>query len=242
MTTAGNRGMPLPIQTVSQGTMSMLAIFGQIYRFLRSIRPNGKEEDIQGTPAIVFIDELDAHLHPSWQQKVVALLTGEFPNVQFIFSAHSPLMVAGCDEGEVSVLRRREDGDRFYVETLNYDFLGATSQELCDRIFEIEEVDRLYLEYSTKAAAQNHEKRLTDIRKLAQQQQRTRKEDEQLAWLLRENRLIERAEAVRKEKLEAEESQALIDDLKRQIERLQYQLEQAREKKTEGNIDGGLPR
>jgi len=170
------------------------------------------------------------------------MLTGEFPNVQFIFSAHSPLIVAGCDEGEVSVLRRHEDGDRFYVETLNQDFLGVTPRELYDRIFEIEEVDRLFLEYSTKAAAQNREKLVADIRRLAQQQQRTHKEEEQLAWLLRENRLINRAAAVRKEKLEAEEVQAHIDSLERKIEELQYELRQARERRTEGNIDGGLPR
>jgi len=63
--TVGNQDMPLPIQRASQGTMSVLAIFGQIYRFLRSIRPEGQEENIHATPAIVFIDELDAHLHPS---------------------------------------------------------------------------------------------------------------------------------------------------------------------------------
>jgi hypothetical protein len=250
VSTAGNRDMPLPIQSVSQGTISVLAIFGQIYRFLHSIRLKGKEEDIlegkeediRATPAIVFIDELDAHLHPSWQQRVVAMLTGEFPNVQFIFAAHSPLIVAGCDSGEVSVLCRREDSDRFYVKTFDQDFLGATPRDLYSRIFEIDEVDRLYLEYSTKATAQDNEKRIMAIQQLDQKKPRTREEDEKLIRLLRENRLVKRAAEVREQKLKAEESQAQMDDLERKLEELQYQLEQAREKKAEGNTDDGLPR
>jgi hypothetical protein len=158
-----------------------------------------------------------------------------------ILSAHSPLIVAGCDWGEISVLRRREDGGRFYVETLNQDFLGATPRELYGRIFEIEEVDRLYLEYSTKDTTQNNAKRDSEISRLEQKKRRTREEDEQLDRLIREDRLVERAAEVRKRKLEAEEIQAHMDYFERKIEALQYQLEQAREKKTEGNTDGGLP-
>jgi len=44
-------------------------------------------------PAIVIIDELDLHLHPQWQVGIMKNLSKHFPNVQFIATAHSPLMV-----------------------------------------------------------------------------------------------------------------------------------------------------
>ena len=45
--------------------------------------------------AIVLIDEMEKHLHPSWQRKIVGLLAKEFPGVQFIASTHAPLTVIG---------------------------------------------------------------------------------------------------------------------------------------------------
>jgi len=43
-------------------------------------------------PAVVIVDEIDLHLHPRWQREIRAKLTAHFPNVQFIATAHSPLM------------------------------------------------------------------------------------------------------------------------------------------------------
>ena len=125
--TAGATQDPIPIQFASQGTLSIVAIFGLIYSFLRSLHRDVKEEDLFEASGLVLIDEIDAHLHPSWQQKILRLLTRRFPKVQFVVSAHNPLIVAGCDRGEVSVLRRREGTGQFYFKSIRTDFLGAES-------------------------------------------------------------------------------------------------------------------
>ncbi|MDQ2770182.1 MAG: AAA family ATPase, partial [Bacteroidota bacterium] len=66
-------------------------------------------------PAIVLIDEIDLHLHPEWQRKLIGFLSGIFKNTQFIATAHSPLVVqAAGDEGANVVLLRRE-GDQTVV-------------------------------------------------------------------------------------------------------------------------------
>ncbi len=93
---------PLLIQHASQGTLSVVTIFGLIHSFLQDVAAAAgmsKRYDrtkVLHQEAIVVIDEVDAHLHPAWQQKIRRLLTDKFPNVQFIVSAHSPLIVAGC--------------------------------------------------------------------------------------------------------------------------------------------------
>jgi predicted ATP-binding protein involved in virulence len=57
----------------------------------------------------VLLDELDLHLHPRWQRRVVPLLRSVFKNVQFIVTTHSPLVVAGAHASEIIRLRREGD-------------------------------------------------------------------------------------------------------------------------------------
>ena len=45
------------------------------------------------SPGIVLIDELELHLHPKWQSTVLNALHKTFPNIQFIVTTHSPLVI-----------------------------------------------------------------------------------------------------------------------------------------------------
>jgi photosystem II stability/assembly factor-like uncharacterized protein/predicted ATPase len=222
--TAGNENEPLPIQYASQGTLSVLVIFGQIYYFLETLHSNIRSDSVSQEPGIVILDEIDAHLHPSWQQKIMGILTACFPNVQFIVSAHSPLIVAGCDRNEVSVLRRRPNTDRFYVEVLEQDFLGAKAQDLYKLIFEIEDIDRLYLEYSNKAASGDAQKVERQIELLESKPKLTADEEALLDDLWRQARLLKRAVEVREERLEGEAAHARVERLESEIERLKNEL------------------
>lgn len=60
-------------------------------------------------PAVVIVDEIDLHLHPRWQRDIRSHLTGHFPNVQFIATAHSPLMAQSSLGANLAVLRKMED-------------------------------------------------------------------------------------------------------------------------------------
>ncbi|HET7500861.1 MAG TPA: AAA family ATPase, partial [Kofleriaceae bacterium] len=57
---------------------------------------------------IVLVDELDLHLHPTWQTEIVAGLKATFPRMQFIVTTHSPLVLAGCRADEVWRLKQDE--------------------------------------------------------------------------------------------------------------------------------------
>jgi len=60
-------------------------------------------------PAIVLIDEIDLHLHPRWQRTFKDSLTKYFRNVQFICTAHSPLMAQAALDENLAVLLREDD-------------------------------------------------------------------------------------------------------------------------------------
>jgi hypothetical protein len=65
----------------------------------------GKTPKPLNEPAIVLIDEIDLHLHPKWQREIMQNLSNHFPNVQFVATAHSPLMVQAAMESNYSVLK-----------------------------------------------------------------------------------------------------------------------------------------
>lgn len=56
-------------------------------------------------PAIVIIDELDLHLHPKWQTEIIENLSNHFPKIQFVVTAHSPLMVQPSTNINYAVLK-----------------------------------------------------------------------------------------------------------------------------------------
>lgn len=66
-------------------------------------------------PAIVIIDEIDLHLHPEWQSQIINNISKHFPNVQFIATAHSPLMVQSKINANFAVIKFVKD----HVEIVN---------------------------------------------------------------------------------------------------------------------------
>jgi hypothetical protein len=79
--------------------------------------------------AIVLIDEIDLHLHPSLQRALIPRLRKTFPKVQWIVTTHSPLVLANFDSHEIIALDRDSDGN---VRELDRQILDFTSDEIYD--------------------------------------------------------------------------------------------------------------
>lgn len=65
-------------------------------------------------PCIVLVDEIDLHLHPKWQRKIIGFLTDIFKNAQFIVTAHSPLIVQAAADANIVLLKREGDSVRIH--------------------------------------------------------------------------------------------------------------------------------
>ncbi|HWN44087.1 MAG TPA: AAA family ATPase [Thermoanaerobaculia bacterium] len=227
---------PLPIQYASQGTLSLLSMFGLMRSYLRAVTTNSDDALVQKGSAIVLIDEADAHLHPVWQQKVTSLLKDLFPNVQFILSAHSPLFVAGCWKGEVAVLRRaksRSPGSGFRIEQLDHDFVGATAAEIYSEIFEVEEMDETYLKYATKASLRKESSgRINELSARREENGLSPDEEQELQQLMEESRRIHRAMDVKQRRREESAKDLRIAELESQILKLKTQRAATSQEKT----------
>ena len=87
----------LPVRDLSAGYQSVIWMVLDIAYRMALLNPQ-LLSDIRNTPGIVLIDELDMHLHPKWQWKIVNALKKTFPGVQFIAATHSPVIMASCKE------------------------------------------------------------------------------------------------------------------------------------------------
>lgn len=80
-------------------------------------------------PAILLIDEIENHLHPTWQRRVIPALLEHFPGLQIFATTHSPFVVAGLKAGQVHVLKRDENGV-VTASTEQRDVVGWTMDEI----------------------------------------------------------------------------------------------------------------
>ncbi|MGG6177510.1 AAA family ATPase [Pantoea allii] len=97
----------LDIQQLSQGEKSVLTLVGDLAFRLSLLNP-GLINPFEGK-GIVLIDEIDLHLHPSWQQKIIQRLLETFPNLQFIISTHSPQVLSTVSSESIRILEESED-------------------------------------------------------------------------------------------------------------------------------------
>lgn len=116
---------------LSQGEKAIFLLVSDISRRLVLLNPEIGEEALKGS-GIVTIDEIELHLHPSWQQNIVIKLTEVFPNIQFIFTTHSPQVLSTVPNYCIKVLKN-EDGN---VEVTQPEFsLGSESNAILEDIF-----------------------------------------------------------------------------------------------------------
>lgn len=198
--TEGNESNPLPIQKASQGTLSVVAMFGLIYDFLKALRQ--ESGDVLQRSGIVVIDEVDAHLHPYWQQKIVSLLRGRFPRVQFIITAHNPIVVAGCLEDEVSVLRKNAERGFSLVQFPN-DFIGWQPEEIYRRVFELENPDETFTRYDALRPFKGQLEE--EAAELAQRESRSPDEERALEEIEEKLLYIEKVQQTRSRRISQEE-------------------------------------
>jgi predicted ATP-binding protein involved in virulence len=113
----------LTLTELSGGYRTMLALVADLARRMAQANPN-LENPLQ-SEAIVLIDEIDLHLHPAWQQRVLQDLQRVFPNTQFIISTHSPQVLSTVKPHQILHLGRR-DGE-IYAERSSSPTFGAES-------------------------------------------------------------------------------------------------------------------
>jgi len=92
----------LSISQLSSGEKTLIALVGDITRRLCLANPNS-ENPLEGN-GIALIDEIDVHLHPKWQRKIIPKLRAIFPNIQFVITTHSPYVISSTEPHNIRIL------------------------------------------------------------------------------------------------------------------------------------------
>ena len=125
-------------------------------------------------PAILLIDEIENHLHPTWQRRVIPALLKHFPGLQIFATTHSPFVVAGLEKGQVHVLKRDADGV-VTASTEQRDVIGWTADEILRGMMGVDEpTDQLTVDRAKR------------LRELREKDGLTEKEEAELNQLRRQ--------------------------------------------------------
>lgn len=102
----------VPLRQLGYGYQTLITWVADLANRMAERYPDSKNPLAE--PAVVLVDEIDLHLHPQWQRKLMSFLTERFPNTQFIATAHSPLVAQAAADANLAVLRR--EGDHVVID------------------------------------------------------------------------------------------------------------------------------
>ena len=128
-TTEEGKKEKLKFTQLSDGYRNIVALAADIAFRAIQLNPHLGEEAVVKTPGIVLIDEIDMHLHPNWQKRIVDDLKNTFPNIQFIATTHSPFIVQSLKSDEIWNLDKLMDvaPDELKIDTIATEIMGVSS-------------------------------------------------------------------------------------------------------------------
>lgn len=150
-------GTVLPLEHLSDGYRTMLALVGDLASRMARLNPHLGEETLTKTPGVVLIDELDLHLHPAWQRRVIADLADTFRQVQFVSTTHSPQIISEVERGNVLVLEQGTSKSQVEKENV----YGLDSNWVLQHIMEVSprprKIEQLIEEVERALAQEDYE-------------------------------------------------------------------------------------
>jgi len=146
---------PQLLSNLSDGQLILLTLVGDLAKRIAILNPHLAHEALKLTPGVVTIDELDLHLHPKWQRRIIHDLKNTFPSLQFIATTHSPQLIGEAKPEEIRLLDDGQtttpprsfgvDSSRVLEEVMSTPSRNDAVQKLLDRLFrsiDAEDFDR----------------------------------------------------------------------------------------------------
>ncbi|MGO4880646.1 MAG: AAA family ATPase [Bryobacteraceae bacterium] len=137
---------PHLFRNLSDGQRIVLTLVGDMARRAAILNPHLGDAALRNTPGVVTIDELDLHLHPNWQRRIIHDLKTTFPSLQFIATTHSPQLIGEAQPEEIRMLDDDEtstpprsfgiDSSRVLEEVMGTRSRNGAVDDLLKQLFE----------------------------------------------------------------------------------------------------------
>lgn len=128
-------GKKLPIDVLPDGLKSILSWIADLLMKMDRIKWID-DRDVFDRNFILFLDEIEVHLHPAWQRKILPEIQKLFKNAQIFISTHSPFVVGSVDGAWVYQLENKEGNSR--VVKVTESRAGESYGLILDEIFGID--------------------------------------------------------------------------------------------------------
>lgn len=134
----------IPFNLLSDGVRCTLAMVMEIAFRCYLLNPHLGENAPAMTKGVVLIDEIDLHLHPSWQLHILSDLRAAFPEIQFIVTTHAPLVISQIDdcciysitEHKVYSFPNQNGRDANYIlQQMDVPYIKSNSKDLLDKYY-----------------------------------------------------------------------------------------------------------
>ena len=163
-----DEGHWLPAYLCSDGYRNMIAMVADIAYRMAMLNPHLGPEITQKTPGVILIDEIDLHLHPNWQRRVVNDLKRAFPGVQFIATSHSPFIVQSLKGPEELIkldgeMKPIENIDRS-IEDIAEDIMDVQIPQRSKRYLDMMKTAEQYYDLLKKGKSAENEEELNRIK------------------------------------------------------------------------------
>jgi hypothetical protein len=120
--------MPVPFQSLSDGYRAFVGwVADLLYHVCFGCPPGRKLVESRG---IVLVDEIDLHLHPKWQMRVIKTVAKALPNMQFVFTSHSPLVAGSVEWMNIITLKVGERTNRTVAKRLKQSIHGLDADQV----------------------------------------------------------------------------------------------------------------
>lgn len=120
------------VSQLSDGIKNMLGMVSDIAYRCVQLNSHLGEYAAEKTQGVFLIDEVDMHLHPSWQQTVVSSLEKAFPSLQFVLTTHSPQVLTTVPSSSICILK---NGQMYRAPAGSQ---GAEASRMLNQIFEVQ--------------------------------------------------------------------------------------------------------
>jgi energy-coupling factor transporter ATP-binding protein EcfA2 len=147
--------MLVPFQSLSDGYRAFVGWVADLLFHVCYSCPSGKM--LVENRGVVLVDEIDLHLHPKWQMQVIKTVARALPNMQFVFTSHSPLIAGSLEWMNIITLKAGTKTNRTLAKRLKQSIHGLDADQiLLTEFFGLK---------STRAASKRSE--LTQLRQKA---------------------------------------------------------------------------
>jgi ABC-type cobalamin/Fe3+-siderophores transport system ATPase subunit len=124
-------GVELRLDQLSDGERNLIAMTGDLAR--RMVIANPTSETPRETEGVILIDEVEQHLHPAWQRRVLPALQRAFPKAQLIATTHSPQVLSSVPATSIVLL------DGFTAHPVSGATAGRDSNAILREVFGVPE-------------------------------------------------------------------------------------------------------